>query len=262
MMASDRGYSDRLQTKHPYQSRRQINVGTGERLMSFFGGGSLLLFSLMRRSRRGLPIAALGGGLLLRGATGHSYLYEVLGINTVMDRPETAGVQQGQGIKVEKSITINRPAEELYRVWRDFEHLPRFMNHLKSVRVIDEKRSHWEAKTPAGMTVEWDIEIINETPNELIAWRSLEGSQIPHAGTVRFEKAPNGQETVVRVILNYARPAGRLGSAIARLLGRDPKQQLEENLRRFKQIMEAGETPTVENQPVGYDLYTARPLSP
>jgi uncharacterized membrane protein len=258
MTSSDRALPDRLQTKHPDQSRRQINIGTGERLMSIFGG-SLLLFGLMRRSRRRLPVAVLGSGLLLRGATGHSYVYEVLGINTVVNQYKAAGVQQGQGIKVEKSVIINRPADELYRIWRDFEQLPRFMNHLKSVRVIDEKRSHWEAKTPAGMTVEWDVEIINEIPNELIAWRSLEGSQIPHAGTVRFGKAPNGQETVVKVTLNYDRPAGRLLSTVAQLLGKHPKQQLEENLRRFKQIMEAGETPTIENQPVGYDMYTAIP---
>jgi uncharacterized membrane protein len=262
MAASDRWYSDSLQTRHSGQSRRQINVGTGERLMSFLGGGSLLLLGLMRRRRRRLPVVALGGGLLLRGATGHSYLYDVLGINTVMNRFETAGVKHGQGIKIEKSVTINRPAEELYRFCRNFENLPHLMNHLKSVRVIDEKRSHWVAETPAGMMVEWDAEIINEIPNELIAWRSLENSQIPHAGTVRFEKAANGQETVVRVILNYDQPAGRLGTIAARLLGRDPKQQLEESLRRFKQIMEAGETPTVENQPAGYDVYTARPLYP
>jgi uncharacterized membrane protein len=262
MVANDRFYSDRLQTRHSGQSRRQINVGSGERLISFLGGGSLLLLGLMRRRRRRLPVAALGGGLLLRGATGHSYLYEVLGINTVMNRYETAGIQHGHGIKIEKSVTINRPTEELYRFWRNFENLPRFMNHLKSVRVIDKKRSHWLAETPAGMMVQWDAEIINEIPNELIAWRSLEDSQIPHAGTVRFEKASNGQETVVRVILNYDQPAGRLGSVVARLLGRDPKQQIEESLRRFKQIMEAGETPTVDNQPAGYDLYTARPLYP
>jgi uncharacterized membrane protein len=262
MAASDRWYPDRLQTRHSGQSRRQINVGPGERLMSFLGGGSLLLLGLMRRRRRRLPVAALGGGLLLRGATGHSYLYEVLGINTVMNRYETAGVHQGQGIKIEKSVTINRPAGELYRFWRNFESLPRFMNHLESVRVIDEKRSHWVARTPAGTMVEWDAEIINEIPNELIAWRSLEGSQIPHAGTVRFEKAANGQETVVRLILNYDQPAGRLGSVVAKLLGRDPKRHLEESLRRFKQIMEAGETPTVENQPAVEDMYTARPLYP
>jgi uncharacterized membrane protein len=144
-------------------------------------------------------------------------------------------------IRVQKSITVNRSPEELYRFWHDFENLPRFMNHLLAVQVTGEKRSHWKAKAPAGMTVEWDAEIIADRPPELIAWRSLEGADVDHAGSVQFKSAPGGRGTEVRVEMQYMPPGGVIGTAIAKLFGEAPEQQLQEDLRRFKQMMEVGE---------------------
>jgi uncharacterized membrane protein len=137
--------------------------------------------------------------------------------------------------------TVNRPADEVYAFWRDFENLPRFMEHLESVQVTDEKRSHWRAKAPAGMTVAWDAEIIDDTPGERISWRSLEGSTVPNAGSVRFKPATGGRGTVITVEIEYQPPGGAIGATIAKLFGEEPEQQVSDDLRRFKQVIETGE---------------------
>jgi uncharacterized membrane protein len=146
-----------------------------------------------------------------------------------------------RSIRVQKSGTVNRSPEDLYRFWHNFENLPRFMNHLQSVQVTGEKSSHWKAKGPARMTVEWDAEIIADSPNELIAWRSLDGADVDHVGSVRFERAPGGRGTEVRVEMQYIPPGGVISATLAKLLGEAPDQQTQEDLRRFKQLMEAGE---------------------
>lgn len=221
-----------------------VNVGRTERIASGLAGAALVAFSLRQRRLRGL-LLPLGGGLLVRALTGHCPVNRALGRNTALDDEAVspvASVGRGQGVKVEKSVTIDRPAHELYAFWRDFENLPRFMEHLESVTVIDPRRSHWTAKAPAGQRVEWDAEIHNEIPDELIAWRSLPGSEIANAGSVHFESLGDGG-TEVRVVLSYEPPAGRVGDAVARLFGEAPSQQVEDDLRRFKQVMEAGEVP-------------------
>ena len=163
----------------------------------------------------------------------------------------TAADAKHQGTRVRKSITVNRPADEVYAFWRNFENLPRFMKHLESVQVTGGGRSHWKAKAPAGTTVEWDAEVYNEKEGELIAWRTLEGSQVASAGSVRFEPAAGGRGTKVRVVLKYDPPGGVIGAAVARLFGENPEQQISEDLRRFKQLMESGEVITNEGQPSG-----------
>jgi uncharacterized membrane protein len=160
-------------------------------------------------------------------------------------------------VRVKKSITINRSPEELYRFWRELQNLPAFMNDLESVRVIGEKRSHWIAKGPAGKRIGWDAEIIEDRPNELIAWRSLEGSDVENSGSVRFERARGNRGTVIRVELEYRPPAGSLGATISKFLGADPKQQLHDNLHRLKQLMETGEVITTEGQPAGRSRSTS-----
>jgi uncharacterized membrane protein len=140
-----------------------------------------------------------------------------------------------------ESITINRPLEEVYRFWRDFQNLPQFMSHLKSVQVSDATYSHWIARGPAGTSVEWDAEITRDQPNEVIAWRSLENAQVENAGEVRFKAAPAGRGTEVHVRISYAPPGGSVGVAIAKLFGEEPGQQLKGDLYRFKQVMETGE---------------------
>jgi uncharacterized membrane protein len=144
-----------------------------------------------------------------------------------------------------------RPADELYAFWRRLEQLPRFMSHLISVQQLDNRRSHWIAKGPAGKRVEWDAEIINERPNEMIAWRSLEGADVDSVGSVRFERAPGGRGSIVRVEMRYRPPAGVGGATVAKLLGKDPGSQIKDDLRRFKQVMETGEIITTEGQPAG-----------
>ena len=154
-------------------------------------------------------------------------------------------------IQVKKSITINRSPEELYQFWHEFQNLPRFMNDLESVENIGEKRSHWVVKGPAGKRIHWDAEITEDRPNEIIAWRSLEGSHVQNSGSVRFEPAQGKPGTVVRVEIEYRPPAGLLGATVAKFLGAEPKQQLHENLHRFRQLMETGEIITTEGQPAG-----------
>ncbi len=220
------------------------NVGRNERLVSGAAALALAVVALRRRGLRPLlfPIA---GGLATRALTGRCPVNRALGRNTaVSDRVSPfASVGQGEGIRVEQAVFISRPREEIYAFWRNFENLPRFMDHLESVRVLDEGRSSWVAKGPAGSRVAWDAEIHNEIPGELIAWRSLPGSDVDHAGSVHF--SPAGQDvTEVRVILRYDPPAGRLGATVARLFGEEPSQQVSEDLRRLKQVLEAGEVAT------------------
>ncbi len=162
-----------------------------------------------------------------------------------MDKPGKNGIQ------VIEVVTINRSPEELFIYWRNFENLPKFMNHLESVTVQDDKHSHWVAKAPLGKTAKWDAEIINLVPAKLIAWQSVPGSGIASAGTVRFEPTPGNRGTEVRVNLEYNPPAGAVGVAVARLLGEEPRVQIAEDLRRFKNLMETGEIPISEGQPVG-----------
>jgi uncharacterized membrane protein len=154
-------------------------------------------------------------------------------------------------VKVKKTILINRSHEDLYRHWGDFQNLPRFMKNLESVEPITDKRSHWVAKGPAGKRVKWDAEITEDRPNELIAWRSLDGADVENSGSVRFETAPGGRGTSVSVEMQYSPPAGVVGATVAKLFGRAPEQEVEEDLRRFKQMMETGEIITTHGQPAG-----------
>ncbi|HEY0548250.1 MAG TPA: SRPBCC family protein [Verrucomicrobiae bacterium] len=164
----------------------------------------------------------------------------------------------GKGVRIKKSITINRSPEELYRFWRDFENLPRVMNHLESVRVQDDRHSHWIAKAPLGHTVEWDAEIVRDEPNKLIAWRSLKGADVENWGTVSFAPATRGRETVVRVELEYHPPGGVIGAKLAKLFGKAPEQQVSSDLRPFKQLMETGEIARTSGQPAARPTSTSR----
>jgi uncharacterized membrane protein len=218
---------------------KHVNVGEYERWASVFGGGSLAVYGLTRGSTSGLALAALGGALVYRGVTGRCSCYAALGVNTA-DRPKGAlgSIAAGHGVKVEKTIAINRSPEDLYRFWRNLENLPTVMRHLKSVKAVNEKRSHWEARAPLGTTVEWDAEIHTDKPNEWLSWRSLEGASVDTAGSVHFGRAPGGIGTEVRVVLKYNPPGDKLGATLAKLLGETPEQQIEEDLLHFKHQME------------------------
>ena len=144
-------------------------------------------------------------------------------------------------VRTKRSITVRRPVDEVYAFWRDLENLPQFMRHLESVTVTGDRRSHWVARAPAGKRVEWDAETVDERENELIAWRSLPGSDVYNAGAVRFQPAPGGRGTEVRVWLEYDPPFGKLGSKVAMLWREEPGQQAMDSLRHLKQVLETGE---------------------
>ena len=168
---------------------------------------------------------------------------DVMAAKQLSRQPETRVNEQMQRgiIQAKRSITIRKPVEEVYEFWHNFENLPRFMRHLESVTVTGDRRSHWVAKAPAGKTVEWDAETTEDRPDELIAWRSLPGADVYNAGEVRFTPAPGNRGTEVRVTLEYDPPFGKLGSKIAMLFREEPGQQIQDDLRHFKQVMEIGE---------------------
>jgi uncharacterized membrane protein len=218
------------------------DVGDKERWGSLISGGAMVLMGLSQRSLRGALLAVAGGGLAYHGVKGQKSLKD-----TVTD---AAGLEKS--IQVERTVTIlTKTPEELYHFWRNFENLPTFMKHIKSIQVIDDKRSHWVATAPLGNTVEWDAEIITEQENQLIAWASAEDADVNHSGFVRFKPATQERGTEVKVVMEYQPPAGVVGAAIAKLFGEEPEQQIGDELRRFKMLMEAGEIATTEGQPSG-----------
>ena len=225
------------------EERASVNVGDWERVASAVTAGGLIAAALLRRSRSGFAMGLAGAALLYRGVTGHCPVYHALGANT--NDLGRRKVHTGRAEKIERRIRIARPPEELYRFWRNVENLPRVMSHVKSVKSISPTLSHWVVASPAGvlagkgLDIEWDAEIINEVPNERIGWRSLAGSEIDTAGSVQFEPVAEGTE--LRVTLQYEPPGGRLGAAVAKLLGDDPERKIDEDLQRFKRIMEGSE---------------------
>ncbi|MEH1933902.1 MAG: SRPBCC family protein [Nostoc sp.] len=224
---------DKLSTDQPEASEV-------ERWASLIGGGAMVLMGLRQGSLRGALTALAGGGLIYQGATKQS---------TIEQAQSAIGINQP--IKIEKTVTINKSADELYRFWHNFENLPTFMKHLKSVKVYNEKRSHWIANAPLGNSVEWDAEILEDRENEFISWASVEGADVDNSGFVRFKKAPGDRGTEVKIVLEYNPPGGALGATVAKLFGEEPEQQIDDELRRFKMLMEAGEIATTEGQPSG-----------
>lgn len=221
------------------------NVTSPERTASVAAGAGLVLYGASRRSFPGLLLALLGGVLIKRGVTGHCEAYQALGINSAQLNSE-AGVRGDRGIKVVKEITVNRPAHEVYHYWRNLENLPRFMEHVESVRQLDGKRSAWVVKGPLGHNVEWTAHIISDRENEMISWESLPGAEVQNAGSVWFEPEVGGSSTKVKVSLQYLPPAGVVGAVVAKFLGESPEVQLDADLGRFKELIEAGQAEAVD----------------
>ncbi len=223
--------------------RRRTNVAELERWSCLASGAVAIAYGLSGRSRARTLWSAAGTALVYRGLTVHSSL----GVSTANESQTRAALAGDRGIHVREAVRLEKPVDEVYRFWRRFENLPRFMTYLERVDDIGQSRSHWVAKGPAGMRVEWDAEIINEVENKVIGWHTLPGSFVTMAGSVNFDSVRNGQSTQVSVHLQYATPAGRAAALVAQLFGREPSQTIREDLRRLKQLLEAGELPTAIN---------------
>jgi uncharacterized membrane protein len=227
------------------RARSDRNISEAERWASMAGGLGLVAYGISRRRPSGWMVAGLGAMLFRRGMSGHCHTYEMLGLNSAGTGADTRrALGGGSGVHVDESVTIDKPISELYRFWRNLENLPRFMSHLESVERVTDTLSRWRAKGPAGGDVEWNAEIINEVPDQVIGWKSIEGSDVVSAGSVNFDRVAGG--TRVHVRLQYSPPGGKLGAAVARMMGSDPATQIREDLRRFKQMVETGEVATNE----------------
>jgi len=243
--ARGRKSSRSARSRSNHKPARTVNVGTTERLLSLLGGGVLAAYGLSRGKASGLLLAGVGAALAYRGTTGHCDVYQALRLSSA-DSTDQGTVPARHAVHVEESITILRPREELFAFWRRFENLPRIMPHLISVKELDGNRSHWVAKGITG-PVEWDAEIINERPDELVAWKSCEDAEVATAGSVHFNTAPGNRGTEVKVVMDYIPPAGVVGKWIAVLFGEAPEATVKEDLLRFKALMEGkGEAAAVK----------------
>ncbi len=222
------------------QTSADQQAGDLERWASIIGGGALVLSGLQQRSLKGILTAIAGGGLVYQGVQQKSTIKQV---------EDAIGLDHA--IRVEKTVTINRSAADLYNFWRNLENLPKFMRHIQSVQVKDEHHSHWVANAPLNQSIEWDAIIINDEPNHLIAWTSAEGAEIENSGFVRFQPATGNRGTEVKVVMEYQPPGGVIAATFAKLFGEEPEQQIGDELNRLKQLMETGEIATIEGQPKG-----------
>jgi uncharacterized membrane protein len=210
------------------------NVGTNERWASGVGGSALALWGLRRASLPGLLIAAVGAAIAWRGVSGWCTLYGALGI----DRAGGERTVGNLGVKIDRSVVVAAPPERLHHFWRNFDNLPRIMSHLERVEVLSGTRSRWHAKVPGGIPISWEAEIINDQPPQLIAWRTVPGSIVSHAGSVRF--TPAGSGTRIDVSLQYDPPGGTLAHTVASFMGADAGRLLEHDVQEFKHALESG----------------------
>lgn len=229
----------------------QKNIGDFQRMLSAIVGIALLARGVSHRNWTGTASTMIGGGLLYRAISGYCPVFGAMAVDMSDDnqagRPSDTNrlgrrkVHTDRATKIQKAIEINRPANEIYRFWRSLDNLPLIMNHLDSVRVIDDRRSHWVMKTVPGVPkVEWDAEIINDVENQRIGWRSLNGADVDHTGSVEFKPTGDGQRTWLTVRMQYEPPGGRIGATMAKWLGADPDMKIGVDLQRFKEQMETG----------------------
>ena len=220
------------------------NIHPLERRASTILGGVFLLRGLIRSS---LTDAALATALLYRGVSGHSYLYQALGVSTAGQ--STQSNSENDASEVERSITIEKPADELYRFWREPQHLSEIMGSFADVTTAGENRMHWRLHGPLVQNMEWDTQIVEDRPNEVLSLKSIDGAQLPNEATIRFSPAPADWGTVATLRFRFEPPGGALGKSAAKLLGAVPRVLAEKALRRFKSLVETGEIPTLEHNP-------------
>lgn len=221
-----------METATKDSTKKSVNVGKTERWASMVGGAALAIFGMTRESLPGFALSlATGGYLFYRGKTGYDPLYGAMGVDTS---------KMIASVNIDESITINRRPEEVYRFWHNFENLPSFMEHLDSVKVLDERRSHWVASTPGGIKFEWDADMTEDIPNERISWQSLLKSDVQNQGSVEFKKALPENTTELKFKASYAIPGG-IGTGASKLLEYITAKQLKKELSQFKSMIESGE---------------------
>ena len=235
---------------HMQHRTSSANVSQPERWASAISGLALAAAGMKRLFEddraRGALMSAAGAQLIWRGATGHCNVYQAAGINTATGDTR-ARLGGSHGVHVDESVTMSRRASDLYRSWREYDWLPDVFPGLQSIQPLGEHLTRWVAIGPRGYRVSWTAKVINEIPGELIAWKTVEPSDVVSAGSVHFTEHGHGRGTTVRVRLQYDPPAGKLGAAMAWLAGREPSQTIREGLRRFKQLIEAGEVPVSDS---------------
>jgi uncharacterized membrane protein len=245
---STKAIRDMEETHH---AGSRINVGEVERWASAIGGGLLVLHGLRRGTFGGLALAMLGGALVYRGVSGHCQAYCALNLDTSGKHRADAEEHVHKGVLVKHTATINRTPMEVYDFVKDPANHHRYMEHVESVRADEDGTFHWAIEGPFGSTWRFRSRHINEEPGHLVAWKTLPGGDIDSAGAIRLVPAWDGRGTDVTMEINFEPPAGAVGMAIAKILGHDPDAQVRENLRRLKNLLEAGEIPTIEGQPSG-----------
>lgn len=232
---------------------RTGNVGRGERWVSVLVGSALAVYGIDRRDTRGALAALAGAVLVHRGATAHCPVYSALGISTAEAEPgperriaahaeptsRAAVFRAADAVKIERSIAVNRAPDELYAIWKDPTNLPQFMDWLERVEPIDLRHARWTARGPAGARIAWVAEVINDVPNSLIAWKSVDDADIKNAGSVHFRRTSDGLGTEVRIVLEWLPPGGRAGMIVARLLGAEPDHRIQAGLEKFKALAES-----------------------
>ena len=230
-------------------NKENVNVHEVERLVSSVLGGALVSWGITRRSLGGVVMGIAGGVLLYRGISGHSYLYQGLGMNTT-DRSRQLGARATAGApEIEHSITVEKPARELYRFWREPQQFAQIMEDFAEVTPLDENRTHWRVRSPFGRTLEWDTQVVEDRPGEMLRWESLQGARLRSEGEVRFRPAPKDWGTETTLHLRFDTPGGVIGKTLAPRQGIMSHMPVEKALRRFKSLAETGEIPTPEPNP-------------
>lgn len=244
MQRSAREQVEHVREQHARHRHNGVNMSATESWISGIGGGLLAAYGLWRRDRQGIAAALAGGGLIYRGATRHSYLYQALGLNTTGEAP-------ADQLVAERVVTVDRSPQEVYQCVRNLEQLPRVLPQVEEVTVQDVIRSHWVVQAPGQRSFAWDAQITSEQLGKSLSWQASSGSLIHHQGTISLTPAPGGRGTEVRVRVEYTLPLGRLGDLAVKPLGFSPDQQVREGLRYLKAYMETGETPTIQGQSKG-----------
>lgn len=222
------------ESRELWPGQQRSRLATVDSWLSLMGGGALTAFGLQRaitkKSPMGIAMAAGGGALLYNGLRTHA---------------------RSNGVHIQTAFTINKSPGEVYRQWRQLENLPQFMKHLETVRQLDHRRSEWTGRGPFGRTFTWQAEILDEQEGRFLVWRSLAGSPIETSGSVEFREAPGGRGTELIVAMHYSAIGKHIGKTLTELLGAVPERVLREEVRSFKQLIEAGEIPTTKGQPSG-----------